>query len=48
VIELWAAFCADQDISFEMFCAGCDALLEDSELWARRGFAALRDHANGR
>lgn len=47
MIEAWGKFCAMEGLSFEAFCAGCDLLLEDREIWCDRGFAALRDKACG-
>lgn len=42
-MELWAKYCAREGLDFGAFCAGCDFMLSDPELWERRGFSALRD-----
>lgn len=46
LMELWGAYCARQGLSFETFCAGCDAMCADRELWQRRGFRELWEHVS--
>lgn len=40
-IEGWAAYCARQNITFDEFERGVRIMMDDIELWARRGFGEL-------